>query len=97
MAKKNNGIRYIIYLIIFGVFCYYEYELYKKYAQEKIVRDRIKEEKTQEIEKAFLLREENFYLDKKYEKNLKELKKKESIEKTSLLKGDEAIEQRGSN
>ena len=97
MAKKSNGIKYIIYLIIFGVFCYYEYELYKKYIQDKIVRDRIKEEKTQEIESGFLLRDKEFYLDKKYEKKWRELKKQESIEKTSLLKGDETGEQRDSN
>ena len=43
MAKKNSGVKFIIYLIIFGVFFYYEYGLYKKYIQDKIIRDRVRE------------------------------------------------------
>ena len=48
MAKKNNGIKYIIYLIALGIFGYYEYGLYQKYSQEKNIRDKIREEKTNE-------------------------------------------------
>lgn len=43
MAKKNNGIKYIIYLIALGIFGYYEYGLYQKYSQEKNIRDKIRE------------------------------------------------------
>ena len=75
MAKKNNGIKYILYLLIFGVFFYYEYGLYKKYIQEKSIREMIKEEKTTEIEKAFLLRKENFYQDRQYKIEMEKLKK----------------------
>lgn len=93
MAKKNSGVKFIIYLIIFGVFFYYEYVLYKKYIQDKIIRDRVREEKTREIEKAFLLRDKDFYLDRNYERKLKDLKSKQMIEKSSLSKGDEIIGQ----
>lgn len=93
MAKKNSGVKFIIYLIIFGVFFYYEYGLYKKYIQDKIIRDRVREEKTREIEKAFLLRDKDFYLDRDYERKLKDLKSKQMIEKSSLSKGDEIIGQ----
>ena len=87
MAKKNSGVKFIIYLIIFGVFFYYEYGLYKKYIQDKIIRDRVREEK------AFLLRDKDFYLDRDYERKLKDLKSKQMIEKSSLSKGDEVIGQ----
>lgn len=93
MAKKNSGVKFIIHLIIFGVFFYYEYGLYKKYIQDKIIRDRVREEKTREIEKAFLLRDKDFYLDRDYERKLKDLKSKQMIEKSSLSKGDEIIGQ----
>lgn len=93
MAKKNSGVKFIIYLIIFGVFFYYEYVLYKKYIQDKIIRDRVREKKTREIEKAFLLRDKDFYLDRDYERKLKDLKSKQMIEKSSLSKGDEIIGQ----
>lgn len=84
MAKKNSGIKYIIYLVAIGIFFYYEYGLYVKYYQEKIIHNRIKEEKTEEIKRAFLLREENFYQDRGYERELKRLKEKELIEQNSL-------------
>ena len=80
MAKKNNGIKYILYLLIFGVFFYYEYGLYKKYIQEKSIREMIKEEKTTEIEKAFLLRKENFYQDRQYKIEMEKLKKTDIVE-----------------
>lgn len=91
MAKKNSGVKFIIYLIILGVFFYYEYGLYKKYIQDKIIRDKVKEEKTREIEKAFLLRDKDFYLDRDYERKLKNLKSKQMLEKSSLSKGDEVV------
>ena len=86
MAKKNSGIKYVIYLIALGIFFYYEYELYVRYFQEKTIRDRVKEEKTEEIKRAFLLREENFYQDREYERKLENLKRQESMEKNSLEK-----------
>lgn len=89
MAKKNSGIKYIIYLIAFGIFAYYEYDLYLKYSQEKVVRDRIKEEKTEEIKKAFLLREKDFYKDKEYKKKYEMLKAREAEEKELLKEGGE--------
>lgn len=91
MAKKNSGVKFIIYLIILVVFFYYEYGLYKKYIQDKIIRDKVKEEKTREIEKAFLLRDKDFYLDRDYERKLKNLKSKQMLEKSSLSKGDEVV------
>ena len=87
MAKKNNGIKYIIYLISLGIFGYYEYGLYQKYSQEKNIRDKIREEKTNEIKRAFLLRKEDFYLDRDYEKKLENLKKQELLEENSLEEG----------
>lgn len=92
MAKKNSGIKYIIYLIALGIFSYYEYGLYLRYSQEKIIRDRVKEEKTEEIKRAFLLRKENFYQDREYERKLENLKRKEKLERDSLEKGEKSDE-----
>lgn len=80
MAKKNSGIKYILYLIVLGVFFYYEYGVYKKYIQEKNIRDRIKEEKTTEIENSFLLRKGNFDQDRKYEIEMEKLKNQGTVE-----------------
>lgn len=83
MKKKNNLLKIIIYIAIFGIFLWFEKELYQKYIAEKKIRDYIKEQKTTEIENSFLLRKKYFYSDNKY---LKEFKK---LVEESSKKGDE--------
>jgi hypothetical protein len=83
MKKKNNLLKIIIYITIFGIFLWFEKELYQKYIAEKKIRDYIKEQKTTEIENSFLLRKKYFYSDNKY---LKEFKK---LVEESSKKGDE--------
>lgn len=83
MKKKNNLLKIMIYIIIFGIFLWFEKELYQKYIAEKKIRDYIKEQKTTEIENSFLLRKKYFYSDSKY---LKEFKK---LVEESLKKGEE--------
>lgn len=83
MKKENNLLKIMIYIIIFGIFLWFEKELYQKYIAEKKIRDYIKEQKTTEIENSFLLRKKYFYSDNKY---LKEFKK---LVEESSKKGDE--------
>lgn len=83
MKKKNNLLKIMIYIIIFGIFLWFEKELYQKYIAEKKIRDYIKEQKTTEIENSFLLRKKYFYSDSKY---LKEFKK---LVEESSKKGEE--------
>lgn len=83
MKKKNNLLKIMIYITIFGIFLWFEKELYQKYIAEKKIRDYIKEQKTTEIENSFLLRKKYFYSDNKY---LKEFKK---LVEESSKKGDE--------
>ncbi len=80
MKKNNNFIKILIYLIILGVFFFFEGKLYQKYKTEKQMRDYIKDKNTTEIEEVFLLRKKGFYLDKEYLKEFKDLTEK-SIEK----------------
>ncbi|WP_291259726.1 hypothetical protein [Fusobacterium sp.] len=78
MRKKNNLLKFIIYMVVLGVFIFFENKLYKQYKAEKQIADYIKEQKTQEIEKSFLLRKKYFYADSEYLKNFKKLVEKSS-------------------
>ncbi|WP_294704024.1 hypothetical protein [uncultured Fusobacterium sp.] len=64
--KKNRFLTFIFYLLVFGVFLYFENNLYQKYIADKKIRDYIKEKNTEEIKNSFLLRKKYFYLDKDY-------------------------------
>lgn len=83
MKSKNNLLKIIIYVTIFGIFLWFEKELYQRYIAEKKIRDYIKEQKTTDIENSFLLRKKYFYSNNKYLKELKKLTEKSSN------KGDE--------
>lgn len=78
MKRKNNLLRVIIYMVVLGVFIFFENKLYRQYRAEKKVADYIKEQKTQEIENSFLLRKKYFYTDNEYLKNFKKLVEKSS-------------------
>lgn len=75
MGKKFSLLRGIMYLVALGIFGWCEYQLGLKYLEENKVRKEIITKNTKKIEEAFLLREEKFYLDKKYKKDLEELRK----------------------
>ncbi|WP_300389695.1 hypothetical protein [Fusobacterium sp.] len=78
MKRKNNLLRVIIYMVVLGVFIFFENKLYRQYRAEKKVADHVKEQKTQEIENSFLLRKKYFYTDNEYLKNFKKLVEKSS-------------------
>ncbi|WP_291256558.1 MULTISPECIES: hypothetical protein [unclassified Fusobacterium] len=78
MKRKNNLLRVIIYMVVLGVFIFFENKLYRQYRAEKKVADYVKEQKTQEIENSFLLRKKYFYTDNEYLKNFKKLVEKSS-------------------
>lgn len=78
MKRKNNLLRVIIYILVLGVFIFFENKLYRQYRAEKKVADYVKEQKTQEIENSFLLRKKYFYTDNEYLKNFKKLVEKSS-------------------
>lgn len=78
MKRKNNLLRVIVYMVVLGVFIFFENKLYRQYRAEKKVADYVKEQKTQEIENSFLLRKKYFYTDNEYLKNFKKLVEKSS-------------------
>lgn len=91
MGKKFSFFKVFICLIAFGVFSWYEYHLILKYLQESKVRKEILDRNTENIEKSFLIREKEFYLNSNYIKGFEEMKVKEQQKDSSG--GEEALEQ----
>lgn len=69
--KRKTWLRILIYLLVFGVICKYEYQLYKKVKQENSIRIQIIDKNTKEIKKSFTVRDDDFYKNKEYEKSYK--------------------------
>ena len=75
MGKKARVLGFFIKLALFIAFVFCEYKMYSEYKRSKSVLDFKKSAVNKEIKDSFLLREEDFYLDKVYLKKYEELKK----------------------
>lgn len=89
MAKSKSGLKFIILLMAFGIFCWFEYGIYKEYRSVRALGEYKIKEKTQELEDAFLLREKGFYSDTLYKREFLKLKEEEKDKEKSLIEGED--------
>ncbi|BBA51067.1 hypothetical protein [Fusobacterium varium] len=75
MGRKVNTLGILIKISILGVFIFYEYKMYEEYKRSKKNLEYGQKIINKEVRDSFLLRKENFYLDKDYQQNFDKLKK----------------------
>lgn len=75
MSKKINTLGILIKISILGAFIFCEHEMYEEYKRSRKNLEYGQKIIDKEVRRSFLLRKENFYLDKEYQKNFDKLKK----------------------
>lgn len=75
MSRKRSTLGILIKASLLGVFIFYEYKMYEEYKRSKKNIEYSQKVINKEVKASFLLRKENFYLDKDYQKNFDKLKK----------------------
>ena len=75
MSKKVNTLGILIKISFLGAFIFYEHKMYEEYKRSKRNLEYSQKTIIKEVRDSFLLRKENFYLDKDYQKNFDKLKK----------------------
>ena len=75
MSRKRSTLEILIKASLLGAFIFYEYKMYEEYKRSKKNIEYSQKIINKEVKDSFLSRQENFYLDKDYQKNFDKLKK----------------------
>lgn len=75
MSRKRSTLGILIKVSLLGAFIFYEHKMYEEYKRSKKNIEYSQKIINKEVRDSFLLRKDNFYLDKDYQKDFEKLKK----------------------
>lgn len=75
MSRKRSTLGILIKVSLLGAFIFYEHKMYEEYKRSKKNIEYSQKIINKEVRDSFLLRKDNFYLDKDYQKDFDKLKK----------------------